>query len=192
MKKYLFYLLLLLIINMNISYAHSSSRLENSYYDIRVLESALDLFKLDIGRYPSTEEGLEVLVKPTDELRKSGKYNNRGYLKRIKKDSWNNPYQYINPGIHNPDKFDLWTFGRDGKPGGEGTSADLGNWAGSYDVYRQARDKEYRWQRIIYALVYGVPTGFIFGLPVYIVGYIRAYKISRYNQNASNYMLTLL
>lgn len=93
--------------------------------DIGQIESALKLYRLDNYAYPSTEQGLEALVtKPNDPNVKNWKGG--GYLPRVPKDPWGNPYLYLNPG--NNGEIDVYTLGADAKPGGDGTSADIGNW----------------------------------------------------------------
>lgn len=92
--------------------------------DVNSLTQALKLYKLDNQRYPSADQGLEALVrKPT-----SGTVpqNWRPYLDKLPKDPWGQPYQYANPGLHG--EIDVFSFGADGKPGGEGNDADVGNW----------------------------------------------------------------
>ncbi len=84
---------------------------------IKTLENALDLYKIKHGRYPRTDEGLQVLV--TEGLIKS---------KEVPKDPWGHDYVYIFPGEHNRDYFDLFSYGADGTEGGEGVNADIGNW----------------------------------------------------------------
>ena len=89
---------------------------------------ALDAYQLDSGRYPTTEQGLKALVeKPTtppvpDNWR--GPYLSK---KELPLDPWKNPYGYVCPGTHNPD-YDLFSGGKDGKPGGSGENADISNW----------------------------------------------------------------
>jgi general secretion pathway protein G len=89
------------------------------------LESALARFYVHMDRYPTAEEGLNVLVEaPTGDDKKW-----RGpYINRLRKDPWENPYQYRIPGVHHPQSFDLWSRGSDGADGGEGDAADIGNW----------------------------------------------------------------
>jgi len=70
----------------------------------------------------TTAEGIQALIT------NPGKSTWTGYLEKTPEDPWKNEYQYANPGTHNPDKFDLWTLGSDGAPGGEGAAADIGNW----------------------------------------------------------------
>jgi general secretion pathway protein G len=93
--------------------------------DIAVIESALKLYRLDNFTYPTTEQGLEALVtKPNDPTIRNWKSG--GYLDRARPDPWGNPYLYLNPG--NNREIDVYTLGRDGRPGGEGIDADIGNW----------------------------------------------------------------
>ncbi|MFA4029787.1 MAG: hypothetical protein GDYSWBUE_001081 [Candidatus Fervidibacterota bacterium] len=97
--------------------------------DIQALEAALDMYYAHNGYYPTTEQGLRALiVKPTTE---PAPKNWQGpYLKhgKLPKDPWGNDYQYICPGKRNVDSFDLYSLGRDGKEGGTGLDADIGNW----------------------------------------------------------------
>lgn len=92
--------------------------------DIRAIESALKLFRLDRFKYPSSEEGLEALVTPPADSTVS--WPAGGYLDRIPKDPWDRAYLYRQPG--NNGEFDVYTLGRDGVEGGEGVDADVGNW----------------------------------------------------------------
>lgn len=93
--------------------------------DLRGIENALKFYRLDNFTYPTNEQGLDALVnKPSDPSIKNWKTG--GYLDRAPKDPWGNPYQYLNPG--NQGEIDIYTLGRDGRPGGEGLDKDLGNW----------------------------------------------------------------
>jgi len=86
-------------------------------------EQALDQYRLDIGHYPSTEQGLKVLeTKPENEKRWNGPY----LKKKLPLDPWGNAYLYKFPGEHSD--YDIYSYGNDGKPGGDGESADIGNW----------------------------------------------------------------
>ncbi len=88
------------------------------------LDKALDQFRLDVGRYPSSEEGLQALVTaPGGERNWSGPYLKKG----VPVDPWGRPYVYQVPSTHGAD-FDLLSYGKDGRPGGSGEDADLGNW----------------------------------------------------------------
>jgi general secretion pathway protein G len=104
------------------------ARIAAARQDIATLMNALKLYRLDNGRYPTTEQGLRALVeKPTvDPMPTNWKAG--GYLDAptVRKDPWGNDYAYLNPGLHG--EIDLISFGRDGQPGGEGPDADIGSW----------------------------------------------------------------
>jgi general secretion pathway protein G len=91
--------------------------------DIRGIETALNLYRLDNFRYPSTTEGLEALVNNPGEANAP---NWRQQLPRMPIDPWEQPYQYAYPGQHGD--FDVFSFGADRQEGGEGINADIGNW----------------------------------------------------------------
>lgn len=93
---------------------------------IKNLQSALDLYKLDNGIYPSTDQGLHALVeKPAiGEIPKGWKEG--GYIDKIPKDPWGNNYVYISPGVHGD--YDLYSYGADGEEGGESRDADIQSW----------------------------------------------------------------
>ncbi len=94
--------------------------------DIQGYETALSLFKLDNFKYPTTDQGLESLVKqPADPSIRNWKEG--GYIRSLKKDPWGNAYQYVFPGTHDTE-YDIFTLGADAQPGGEGENADIGNW----------------------------------------------------------------
>ncbi|MDA0680327.1 MAG: type II secretion system major pseudopilin GspG [Proteobacteria bacterium] len=93
--------------------------------DLRGIENALKFYRLDNFAYPSSEQGLEALVsKPADPNIRNWKAG--GYLDRLPKDPWGNNYEYLNPGQNG--EIDIFSYGRDGRPGGEGLDADMGNW----------------------------------------------------------------
>jgi len=99
------------------------ARVTRAQSDIRAIQTALDLYRLDNFKYPTTEQGLQALVKqPSDPTITN--YRSGGYLPSLPKDPWNNPYQYVNPGPDGRD-YEITTYGRDGKPGGEGCDADI-------------------------------------------------------------------
>lgn len=92
--------------------------------DVHNIMQALKLYKLDNQRFPSAEQGLEALVRrpavgvvPT---------NWKPYLDKLPNDPWGRPYQYLNPGVRG--EIDVFSFGADGQPGGEGNDADVGSW----------------------------------------------------------------
>ncbi|WP_049723713.1 type II secretion system major pseudopilin GspG [Gilvimarinus polysaccharolyticus] len=91
---------------------------------IRDFEQALEIYMLDTGKFPTTEQGLEALVKdPGSVAGWNGSYLRRDELPQ---DPWKNDYQYKFPGEHG--QFDVLSYGADGRPGGEGDNADIGNW----------------------------------------------------------------
>jgi general secretion pathway protein G len=99
------------------------ARVTRAASDIRAIQTALDLYRLDNFKYPTTEQGLQALVtQPNDPTITN--YRAGGYLSALPKDPWNNPYQYVNPGPNGRD-YEITSFGRDGKPGGEGYDADI-------------------------------------------------------------------
>jgi general secretion pathway protein G len=94
--------------------------------DIRAYGTALNLFRLDNFKYPSTEQGLKSLVQqPNDSTIRNWKPG--GYIDSYRKDPWGNDYHYANPGTHGKE-YDLYTLGADNVEGGEGNNMDLGNW----------------------------------------------------------------
>jgi general secretion pathway protein G len=94
--------------------------------DIRAIESALKLYRLDNGSYPSTEQGLLALVQKPTTGNIPRNWKEGGYLDRLPKDPWGGDYQYLSPGVH--DEIDVFSYGADGVPGGEGFNADIGSW----------------------------------------------------------------
>lgn len=102
------------------------ARITAAKADIATITQALDLYKLDNLRYPTTEQGLAALVlKPTISPIPTN-WKSEGYINRIPKDPWGTPYQYLQPGVHG--KIDVFSFGADRASGGEGNDADIGSW----------------------------------------------------------------
>ena len=94
--------------------------------DIGQLMQALKLYKLDNQRYPTTEQGLQALIaKPTSGPAANG-WKGGGYVDKLPKDPWGNPFQYMAPGLHG--ETDLFSLGADGQPGGAGDDADINSW----------------------------------------------------------------
>ncbi len=100
------------VIVPNIMDKPGEARITKAKSDIRGIESALNMYRLDKHDYPKTDEGLDALVSK--------------YLPRTPKDPWDKEYLYLNPGTHGA--IDIYTLGRDGVPGGEGEDIDIGNW----------------------------------------------------------------
>ena len=89
--------------------------------DLRSVGTTLDLYRLDNARYPSTDQGLEALVRKPNGLPEPMNYNPGGYARKVPTDPWQNPYVYINAG----ETFELYSLGADGQEGGEGAAADI-------------------------------------------------------------------
>jgi general secretion pathway protein G len=94
--------------------------------DIASFAQALKLYRLDNLRYPSTEQGLQALVQKPVALPLPPNWKTGGYIERLPKDPWGNPYQYLNPGLRG--EIDVFSLGADGAAGGEGNDADVGSW----------------------------------------------------------------
>jgi general secretion pathway protein G len=104
------------------------ARIAAAKQDIGAVMQALKLYRLDNGRYPSTEQGLRALIERPSTDPQPSNWKQGGYLDRssIPKDPWGKEYQYLNPGLRG--EIDVFSFGRDGQSGGEGPDADVGSW----------------------------------------------------------------
>lgn len=103
-----------------------NARIAATKADIKNIETALSMYKLDNFQYPSTSQGLQALVQKPSGSPEAKNWKPGGYLQKLTKDQWGNAYQYLNPGNHGV--IDVYSFGADGQPGGEGVNADIGNW----------------------------------------------------------------
>jgi general secretion pathway protein G len=95
--------------------------------DIATIMQALKLYRLDNQRYPTTEQGLNALVALPTIPPVPPNWKPGGYLDRLPKDPWGQPYQYLNPGLRG--EIDVYSFGADGQPGGTGNDTDIGSWS---------------------------------------------------------------
>jgi general secretion pathway protein G len=95
--------------------------------DIAALMQALKLYRLDTKRYPTTEQGLQALVNKPSQAPVPDNWKAGGYVEKLPMDPWGKAYQYLNPGLHG--EIDVFSYGADGVPGGEGFDADIGNWS---------------------------------------------------------------
>jgi len=102
------------------------ARIIKAKQDIRVLQSALDLYKLDNFRHPTTDQGLEALVQKPNSPPEAPHWKDGGYIDHMPKDPWGRPYQYLSPGQKGA--VDIFSLGADGQPGGDGIDADIGSW----------------------------------------------------------------
>ena len=95
--------------------------------DIATLSQALKLYRLDNKRYPTAEQGLAALVAKPELPPVPDGWKAGGYVERLPADPWGKPYQYLKPGLRG--EIDVFSYGADGSPGGDGTDADIGSWA---------------------------------------------------------------
>ncbi len=102
------------------------ARVTAARQDIASLQQALQLYRLDNQRYPTTEQGLQALVIQPETEPIPPNWKPGGYINHLPKDPWGHLYQYLNPGVHG--EIDVYGFGADGAPGGEGNDADVGSW----------------------------------------------------------------
>ncbi len=116
--------LLAAVIAPNIFGQVEEARVKKSLSDLRALESALNLYRLDNFNYPTTDQGLQALVTKPSGSPEAKNWRKGGYIPRMPLDPWGAEYQFANPGTNGSD-FDLFTFGADGKLGGEDNNKDL-------------------------------------------------------------------
>jgi len=95
-------------------------------HDISALMQALKLYKLDNGSYPTTEQGLKALTQKPTVAPVPNNWKTGGYLDKLPQDPWGRDFQYLSPGVKG--EVDVFSFGADGAPGGEGADADIGSW----------------------------------------------------------------
>lgn len=100
------------------------ARVAAAKHDVTTLMQSLKLYRLDNGRFPSTEQGLQALVAKPQSAPVPPNW--RAYLDRLPKDPWGNTYQYLNPGVNG--EIDVFSLGADGQPGGSGADQDIGSW----------------------------------------------------------------
>ncbi len=122
--------LLMGIIGQSILGNIRKTRISTTNAQIQALESALTTYQMDNGRFPSSEQGLRALIEKPSGAPEPYAWRAGGYLakKELPRDAWNGEFQYVAPGERNPESFDLWSLGADGKAGGEADDADIGNW----------------------------------------------------------------
>jgi len=114
--------LLTTVVVINVLPSQDRAMIEKARTDVSLLDQAVEMYRMDTLKYPTLEEGVEVLVNPP----KGAKFRSEGYIKSLPKDPWGNDYQYLIPGEHGA--YDIYSFGADGRLGGEGMNADIGNW----------------------------------------------------------------
>ena len=99
------------------------SRVVKAKQDIRAIESALQMYRVDNFKYPSTDQGLQALVDKPSSGAEAKNWQKGGYIPKLPKDPWQNDYQYISPGESGD--YDIYSLGADGVPGGEDFNADI-------------------------------------------------------------------
>ncbi|PIE44412.1 MAG: type II secretion system protein GspG [Gammaproteobacteria bacterium] len=118
--------LLVAIVGPNVIDRLGEGKIGSTKIQIRNIANALDFYKVDNFTYPSTEQGLQALIAKPSGYPEAKNWNANGYLPSVPKDPWENEYQYLSPGLEGP--YDLYSFGADGKEGGEGEAADISIW----------------------------------------------------------------
>jgi general secretion pathway protein G len=120
--------LLAVLVGPKIIGRSDDAKVADAKVQIRNLETALKLYKLDSGNYPTTEQGLQALLTKPTVGKIPNNYKAEGYLdnKNLPKDPWGAEYIYLSPGEHGD--YDLYSFGADGARGGEGKNADIESW----------------------------------------------------------------
>lgn len=104
------------------------ARAARAQADIGAISSALNLYRLDTGAYPTTDQGLQALVEMPSSAPIPSNWASGGYLDRVPDDPWGRPYVYLAPGVNGP--FDIVSYGADGRSGGTGADADITSWQG--------------------------------------------------------------
>jgi general secretion pathway protein G len=115
------------VVVLNIADEPDKAKVQKARVDIKTVETALKMFKIDNGFYPSTEQGLEALAFSPTVGRPANNYKDGGYLENVPYDPWDNSYIYISPGVSGR-PYDLMTYGADGVEGGAGFDEDILNW----------------------------------------------------------------
>ncbi len=121
--------LLATIVLTNVMGREDEARINTAKAQISSLEGGLDAYKLDNGFYPTTDQGLDALIKKPETGRIPANWKDGGYLKpaRIPKDPWGNDYHYYSPGNEGRE-YEIISYGADGEPGGEKKNADIESW----------------------------------------------------------------
>ena len=118
--------LLATVVVINVLPSQDRAMVEKARADVRMLEQAVEMYRMELFSYPETDDGLAALTEPPASLENIERYRNGGYIRRLPEDPWGRPYQYLYPGENG--EFDVFSFGADGRLGGDGMNADIGNW----------------------------------------------------------------
>jgi general secretion pathway protein G len=115
------------IVAVNVAPFLQRANVEKVRADISQLEKAVELYKFNELKYPTTDQGIDALVSPPSDLKRPYLYPKDGYIAKAPLDPWGNPYLYLHPSVHGKN-FDIFSYGADGVEGGVGEDADIGNW----------------------------------------------------------------
>ncbi len=115
------------IVLINVLPARDQAAAQRVSADLNQIDSALNRFNIDMGGYPTTEQGLEALVEVPEGHARADRYPEGGYLRRLSDDPWGNAYRYVRPG-EDDRPYDLFSTGADGEIGGEDMDADISFW----------------------------------------------------------------
>jgi general secretion pathway protein G len=115
------------VVVINVLPAQNQSMRTKAQADIAILEQALEQYRVDNLAFPSSQDGLAALLAPPPGLARPERYRPGGYIRKLPEDPWGAAYQYRMPGERGP--YDVFSFGADGRPGGENDDADIGNWS---------------------------------------------------------------
>lgn len=118
--------LLATVVAINVLPSQDRARIDKAQTDIRILEQALELYRLDMFSYPSEQEGLKALIEKPSNNKFSDRYRQGGYIRKLELDPWGNNYLYERPGKNN-NPFEIISLGADGRKGGEGLDKDISN-----------------------------------------------------------------
>ena len=118
--------LLTAVVAINVLPSQDRARIDKAQTDIRILEQALELYRLDMFSYPSEQEGLKALIEKPSNNKFSDRYRQGGYIRKLELDPWGNDYLYERPGKNN-NPFEIISLGADGRKGGEGLDKDISN-----------------------------------------------------------------
>lgn len=118
--------LLATVVAINVLPSQDRARIDKAQTDIRILEQALELYRLDMFSYPSEQEGLKALIEKPSNNKFSDRYRQGGYIRKLELDPWGNDYLYERPGKNN-NPFEIISLGADGRKGGEGLNKDISN-----------------------------------------------------------------
>jgi general secretion pathway protein G len=119
--------LLMGVVGVTVFSRVDDARVATARIQLKQIENALEFYRMDNSRYPTTDQGLNALIEAPADVRS---YPPGGYMKNRDglRDPWDNPFQYQSPGPHNEHSFDVWSQGADGAPGGTALNAEIGNW----------------------------------------------------------------